>query len=270
MSIIQSILIGIIQGLTEFLPVSSSGHLVLSQHFLGIQHSSDVVYEVFLHLGTILAVLVYFRKTLWDLTLSLVHWKGSISDNVHRHNRLIIVYLIVATAVTAGIYKLFGDSIESLFAYPVFVSVMLIITGLIVFLSDLVKDSGIPAFSMGLRRSVLIGLAQGFAMIPGISRSGSTISVSLASGIKRRDAAHFSFLLSIPAIIGANLVHLASLKGLDGGMLVNYLAGFVAAYVSGYLVIAVLIALIQNSKLKYFAYYCWVIAVLAIVKLTLS
>jgi len=269
MSVLLSILIGIIQGLTEFLPVSSSGHLVLAQHFLGIQESGDIAYEVLLHLGTVLAVLVYFRKTLWDLFLSLFYWKSNISNNSHRRNRFIILYLIIATLVTAGVYTLYGDSIEGLFAYPLFVAVMLIVTGLIIFLSDLVKEAGVPAFSMGLWRSILIGLAQSFAMIPGISRSGSTISISIASGIKRKDAAHFSFLLSIPAIIGANLVHLSSFVNLDGAMLTRYIAGFIAAFVSGYLVIAILIQLIQRNKLKYFAFYCWIIAGASIIKLTL-
>ncbi|MBM4403898.1 MAG: undecaprenyl-diphosphate phosphatase [Candidatus Cloacimonetes bacterium] len=269
MSFIMSVIVGIIQGLTEFLPVSSSGHLVLFQHFLGVQGSKDITFEIFLHLGTVLAVLVFFRKTIWDLIAALFHWKGNVSSSNHRHNRLIIVYLIMATIMTAMVYTFFGDPIKLMFSDPLLVAIMLILTGVIVFVSDLVKDSGIPAFSMGFWRSILIGLAQSFAMIPGISRSGSTISMALASGIRRRDAAQFSFLLSIPAIIGANLVSLSDLVRLDPAMLTKYLGGFVAAFVSGYLVIAALLALIQRSKLKYFAFYCWLIAGAAIVKLVL-
>lgn len=265
MNTFYAILLGIIQGLTEFLPVSSSGHLVLSQHFLGIKEGSDLLFEVFLHLGTLLAVVVFFRKALWDMLVSLFKWAPTVENQTHRHNRMMIVYLTIATMGTAIIYVLFGDLFEAMFANPLLVAIMLLVTGGLIFVSDYVPDRGIPAFSMGFLRSIIIGIAQGFAIIPGISRSGTTIACSVFSGVKRKDAAQFSFLLSIPAILGANLSMIKDFTALDNALLFSYIAGFVAAFVSGYLVIAVLIRLIQQSKLKYFAFYCWLVGILSII-----
>ncbi len=269
MNIFMTILIGIIQGLTEFLPVSSSGHLVLAQHFLGMKEGGDIVFEVFLHLGTMLAVVIYFRKALWNMVLSLINWKPTIDNQVHYHNRMLILYLACATVATIVVYVLFGDVFKAAFTKPIIVSAMLFVTGTIIFVSDYIRDRGIPAFSAGFLRSLMVGLGQGLAIMPGISRSGTTIAVSLFAGIKRKDAAEFSFLLSIPAILGANLSEISYLVNLDKQMMISYLAGFVAAFISGYLVIAILIRLIQACKLKYFAYYCWTISVVSILALVL-
>lgn len=270
MNIFYSIILGIIQGLTEFLPVSSSGHLVLTQHFLGIGEGSDIVFEVFLHLGTALAVLVYFRKTLLELILSLFHWRPTIENQSHRHNRMLIVYLGISTLSTLVLYIIFKDVFEALFSKPLIVALMLSVTGAVIFASDFIRDKGIPAFSMGFLRSILIGLGQGMAIIPGLSRSGTTIACSLFSGIKRKDAAHYSFLLSIPAILGANLSQLDAMVGLEKSLMIAYIAGFIAAFISGYLVISVLIRLIQASKLKYFAYYCWAVSLASVLAISFS
>lgn len=265
MSVIISILLGVLQGLTEFLPVSSSGHLVLAQHFLNVQESGDLAFEVFLHLGTLLAVVIYFRSLIIDLTASLFRWRNSADNQTARHNRMFIVYVILATLGTGGVYFLLGDAFEAMYSQPLLVAVMLSVTGLIIFLSDMVKNDPIPASSMGIVRSVIIGIAQGFAIIPGISRSGTTIGVSLFAGIKRKDAAAFSFLLSIPAILAANLKEFSSLKALQPTMLFTYFLGFLASFIVGYLVISILIRLIQNSKLKYFSYYCWLISLVSVI-----
>ena len=270
MSFIQAIYLGIIQGLTEFIPVSSSGHLVLAQYFWGIGENSSIVFELFMHLGTLLAVVVYFRSMLWDLLKSLFSWKNTMNQETHRKNRNMVLYLIIATIGTGIVYLIFGDAFKHVYDLPGVVAALIIVTGAIVFASDYLKDRGIPASNMGFWRSVIIGISQGFAILPGISRSGTTIAASLATGIKRRDAAHFSFLLSIPAILAANISEYRAFTQLDTSSLYIYLAGFLAAFIVGYFVISFLIRLIESSHLKYFAYYCWLLGSLSLVLMAIK
>jgi undecaprenyl-diphosphatase len=265
MQTLNAILLGLIQGLTEFLPVSSSGHLVLFQHFF--QKSSaanDISLEVVLHFGTLLAVLVFFRNDIMDLLVSSFQWKRNLDFQRHSRNRMIIVYLLISTFCTGLIYLLFGKKMEAVFAKPLIVAMMLSITGLIVFLSDLVKKTEIPLSGMGIVRSIIIGLGQGIAMLPGISRSGTTIATALYCGVKRADAARYSFLLSIPAVLAANLSEFRIIVQLQTNMLISYLFGALAAFISGYLVIGILLRLIRACNLKYFAFYCWFISALSI------
>ncbi len=265
MNFFSAILLGILQGLTEFLPVSSSGHLVLAQHFFGIRDSGNILFEVFVHLGTLLAVLIFFRRRIWAIIRSLFFWKNTIQNQTHRHNRLFLFYILIGTVATGLIFLLFGDLFEALYAQPLIVAFMLILTGVVIFISDSVKTNGIPASQMGTLRSVITGIAQGLAIIPGISRSGLTISTSIFTGVNRRDAAEFSFLLSIPAILGANLINFKGFMTLGSSQTGIYLGGFLAAFIAGYLVIALLIRLIVKARLKYFSFYCWSIAVSSII-----
>ncbi len=266
MGIFKAALLGIVQGLAEFLPISSSGHLKLAQILLHTQESGGAAFDIFLHLGTLVAVLIYFRKTLWSLVVSLFRWRKSLDNQVHYHNRLWILYLGISTLITGVFYLVFQDFLDRLFENPnpLLIALMLSITGLLVFISDKIKDCRIPASSMGVMRSIIIGLGQGVAIIPGISRSGTTIAVSLMTGVKRKDAAHYSFLLSIPAILGANLKELSALSSLHPTLILPYLVGFICAAVSGYAVISLLIGIIRQSKLKYFSYYCWLIALITV------
>ncbi len=264
MNFFQAIFLGVIQGLTEFIPVSSSGHLVLTQYFFGIGEGGDITFELFMHLGTLMAVLVYFRKTLWDMLVSLFSWGNTMNGESHRKNRNMILFLGSASLATGIFYALFGSYLKQIYDMPITVAVLLLFTGAIVFVSDYLKDSGIPASNMGLWRSIIVGLAQGFAILPGISRSGTTITASLATGIKRRDAAYFSFLLSIPAILAANVSEYKSFTMLDTNQLHVYIAGFVSSMIVGYMVIAFLIRLIETNCLKYFAMYCWIVGLISI------
>jgi undecaprenyl-diphosphatase len=269
MSILQALFLGIVQGLTEFIPVSSSGHLVLAQYFFSINSGDNITFEVFVHLGTLFAVLIFFRKQIWELIMALFCWSPKLGGEAHRKNRSLILYILIATAATGLFYLIFKDILEGAYGNPVLVSMMLVITGLIIFFSDYAHNTAIPATNMGFIKSILIGLAQGFAILPGISRSGSTIGASLFCGIKRKDAAHFSFLLSIPAILAANVKEFPQIVTLESAMLHVYLVGFAASFISGYLVIALLIRLIQAGNLKYFAFYLWFIAAFSITFLLL-
>ncbi len=266
MQILKAIIMGIIQGLTEFLPISSSGHLVLYQYFFGKPDGTgnDISLEVFLHLGSLIAVIIFFRKDIMELISSLFQWRKSIDQHKQYRNRMVIVYLFIATVCTGIIYVLFGTKIEAVFNQPLIVAFMLIVTGIIILASDYIKKTEIPISNMGLVRSIIIGLGQGFAMLPGISRSGTTIATSLFCGIKRTDAARFSFLLSIPAILAANIGEYKIITNLQPDLLISYISGALAAFASGYIVIAILLRLIQTSKLKYFAFYCWLIATMVI------
>lgn len=267
MGFIKAALLGIIQGLTEFLPISSSGHLKLAQILFKTQESAGSAFDIFLHLGTLVAVLIYYRKVIWSLVVSLFRWRNGLDNQVHYHNRLWIAYLLVSTFCTGVFYLLFKDYLDSLFANPnpLLIAVNLSITGILIYISDHIKDCRIPASSMGLMRSIFIGLGQGVAIVPGISRSGTTIAVSLITGVKRKDAAQYSFLLSIPAILGANLSEIETLRSLNGSDFLNYFTGFMCAAISGYAVIALLINFIRQSKLKYFSYYCWMVALTTLI-----
>ncbi len=267
MSFLSAVFLGILQGLTEFLPVSSSGHLVLAQHFFGIEPGSDTLFEVFLHLGTLLAVLVFFRRRVWELLVSLFSWRKTLRHQAHRRNRNVILYLLCATLATGLLYLLLGDFFEALYSQPLIVALMLLVTGLIVFVSDHLRSGYIIASNMGIPRSLFVGLLQGISIIPGISRSGTTITGSLLAGLKRREAAEFSFLLSIPAILGANLVNFSQFTQLGWNEFGTYLGGFAAAFGVAYLVIGALLELISRAKLKYFAFYCWSVGVCCILLL---
>jgi len=262
---IKTILLGIIQGLTEFLPVSSSGHLVLSRHFLNQGESTgDLSLEVFLHLGSLLAVFIFFRKEISALFMSLFKWDKS-EKSIEHHQQ--IFYILIATAVTGIIGLSFKDLIENLFSNAILVAIFLSVTGIIIFFSDKIRTGQLKSGEIGFFRALFIGLGQAIAITPGISRSGTTIAFSLFSGMKREEAASFSFLLSIPAILGANIMEFESLSTLNMADLVNYLAGFIAAFISGYLVIGFLLKMIQKAQLKYFAFYCWAISLISIILL---
>ncbi|MCB5235202.1 MAG: undecaprenyl-diphosphate phosphatase [Candidatus Cloacimonetes bacterium] len=268
MNFIEAIILGLVQGLTEFIPVSSSGHLVLVQKLFGFGIEENLSFEIFLHLGTLLAVVIYFYRPIWDLIRSLFIWRKDSIGESHTKNRKIVLYLIISTVATGVIYLIFGDWFKAAYQMPRLVASLLIVTGVILYLSDMKKDAETPQSNIGIVKSTLIGLAQGIAILPGISRSGSTIAASVLCGMKRKDAAQFSFLLSIPAILGANLTSIKEFQAIDSAMWGNYIAGFIVSFVSGYLVIAFLIRLIQAGSLKYFSYYLWAVGVITIAYLS--
>lgn len=260
MYLIKAIILGLIQGLTEFLPVSSSGHLVLFQHFLKFGEANDISFEIFVHLGSLVAVLIYFRKDLLKLLMSLYHYKNAEYNN----DRKTCYWLLSATFVTGIIGILFKDIFQFLFSAPIFAVSMIAVTGLIIYFSDRISNTYLNSSELGLKKSIFVGIGQALAITPGISRSGTTIAFSLFSGLKRKEAATFSFILSIPAILGANLSELKTFFQLDTSQLNAYLLGFVAAFVSGYLVISWLMKLIIKAKLHYFSYYCWAVSIIGV------
>ncbi len=243
MELFWPVILGIVQGITEWLPISSSGHLVILQELFRVD--VGLLFDLVLHLGTLLAVIIYFRKEIYNIILSVVRFDFK-SDG----GRLFLFILI--GSVPAGVVGfLFNDFVEKLFSSLFVVGIALIITGIFLFVCERwSKERKLNFFD-----SVLIGIAQAVAIIPGISRSGSTIGTGMLLGVKKEDAAKFSFLLSIPAILGGNIYEF--LKGGAGSFeIAPLLIGFLTAFVFGYLSLGFLMRLIRQKKFHYFSYYC--------------
>ena len=266
MDLIQGIIIGIVQGLTEFLPVSSSAHLVFIQNILGVE--SSLAFDVFLHLGTLIAVLWFFR---WDIIKMLKSWWLSIGDILQGRFRegfdadpykRLAWYVILATIPVAIVGVLFDDAIDSLFAGALYVpAFFLFVTGTILYLSQRMASGNVNLHNISKKEALWMGLGQACAILPGLSRSGTTIAAGLTIGLEKEFAAKFSFILSIPAIFGAFIF---KLKDIGSAMDVNFLPiflGFIAAIIAGYLAIKWMLDLIQNKSLDIFAYYCWVVGI---------
>lgn len=259
MSFLEALVLGIVQGLTEFLPVSSSAHLVLVPELLGWEQPS-LPYVVLLHAGTLLALLAYFRRELIDTLRGLLRPGPS---------RRFILLLIAGTLPAAIIGVAFEKQLEDTFSAPVQVALQLIATGLILTgievharrrppPSDSPEDlTGLEGMVKDLTpaRAAAVGLAQAAAIVPGISRSGSTIAAGLLAGLSRAQAARFSFLLSIPILIGTTLFKVPDLADENVGA-VALVTGFLAALVTGYLAIAGTISFLQRRGLLSFAVYC--------------
>ena len=259
MEVIDAIILGIIQGLTEFLPVSSSGHLELGKALLGDSSMPEesLLFTVVLHFATALSTLVVFRKDVWEILSGLFRF----SNNEESRFTLKII-LSMVPAVLVGLF--FEAQLEAFFGGNIaFVGAMLMLTALLLFLADRAKNTHKP---VSFPNSILIGIAQAVAMLPGISRSGATIATSVLLGVDKRKAARFSFLMVVPLILGKIAKDILSGDlSLQISNLGSMAAGFVAAFVAGLLACTWMIRLVRNSKLSFFAVYCLVVGLLAMV-----
>ncbi|HDL65149.1 MAG TPA: undecaprenyl-diphosphate phosphatase [Proteobacteria bacterium] len=266
MNIIEAIILGIVQGLTEFLPVSSSGHLVLTEKLLGLT-THNIRFVVVVHLGSLLAVLAIYRVQLGKIILGLYKGRVRYRKGKWKFNdpNTRLSWLLVLATIPAGLVGFFfGGMIERVFFQPFWVGIFLAVTGLILFCIRFVKtDDG----GLNWRRAGIIGLAQAVAILPGMSRSGSTIAAGIYSGVEKSRAAEFSFLLSVPVILGAGVMELGKMMDtVPSAMeIVTLLAGAAASAISGYLAIRFLLNVINKGKLHYFAYYCWLVALIVII-----
>lgn len=254
MSILDAIILGIIQGLTEFLPVSSSGHLALFEHFLHV-NPGDLSFEVTVHAGTLLAVLVYFRRELMDMIKSVLQYR----DTTKAEHRQLILFIVLGTIPAAVIGLLFKDMIEEVFASPRIAALLLMVTGLWLLAIRLVKTQDQP---LGWSSAWWIGLAQSIAILPGISRSGSTIATGMILGVKPAIAAEFSFLLSIPAVLGAVVLDLPHAVAAGRFGLTHVVGGIVAGIV-GYWSLRIVFATLGRGRFGWFGAYCLVAGGLA-------
>jgi len=264
MSIIQAIILGIVQGLTEFLPVSSSGHLVLVPWWLGWENPG-LAFDTLLHWGTLLAVLVYFWRDWWEMALAVVNrLRGRATDGKDR----LFLAIIIGTIPAAVIGYLFDDFFESLFHSPAAVAFFMILTGFLLVFAERWHRTGKTITKLTAVDALIIGFAQALAIAPGISRSGSTIAAGLIRGLDRPSAARFSFLLGTPIIFGAGLFQLKDLTdvGVSGNQPLTLLAGFLAAAIAGFLCIRWLLRYLQNHSLYIFAIWVWIVAALSIIR----
>jgi undecaprenyl-diphosphatase len=263
LNLFESLILGLVQGLTEFLPVSSSGHLVISEGLFGIR-SDDIVFEVLVHFGTLVAVLLYFRKRLYNIIKAIIVAAFDKSARYLSPDLKMALFLIVGTIPAVIIGLLFKSQIVEAFNAPRWAAGMLLITALILFSTRWTVDSSKNLNSLG---ALAIGIAQALAIMPGISRSGSTISMGMWLGMNKSEAAEFAFLLSVPAIAGATVLEIPEMFNASGnaGLLPIYLAGTAVSAVVGYLSIAFLLSVIKRGKFFYFGLYCAVIGLLGII-----
>lgn len=249
MSLIYAIILGIVQGLTEFLPVSSSGHLVLLQNIFGIKNDV-ILFDVILHLGTLVAVFVVYRKTILELI------KNPFSKKMQ--------YLIVGTIPTVVIALLFKDFFEGAFSGD-FLFIGFLTTALFLLIADFCDKKYKNKYNMNFARVGVMGLFQGFAIMPGLSRSGSTITSAIVMGVDKKDALEYSFLLSIPIIFASMIYELIKtpIQEVSIGFL-PILTGFIFSAIFGYFAIKFMIKLVQNKSYKYFSIYLILLSIFLI------
>lgn len=261
MGYVEAVVLAVIQGLTEFLPVSSSGHLVLAQHWFGQFTESHLLYDVMLHLATVTAIVVYFRDDLLTLAKGYVGvGTGNRVSMFQGHERQTIHLVLLASIPTAllGIgVELFGFA---KLAQPSIVAMMLILTGGILWIGRR-GSSTRGAKEMNARDAVVIGFIQGMAILPGISRSGSTIAGGMLLGLDRELAARFSLLISIPAIVGATILEIWKVLGSSHEPLGMYFLGMAVAALVGYGSIAVILRLVRHNHFHFFSFYLWPLGV---------
>ncbi len=259
MSWIQALILGIVQGLTEFLPVSSSGHLEIASTLLGLNSSNNLLFAVVVHLATAMSTIVVYRKDIKNLALGLLSFKANESWNF-------TLKIILSMIPVAVIGLLWQDEIESFFSGNlILVGSMLVITAILLTVShNMKRQSGEVTFF----KALIIGFSQAVAVIPGISRSGATISIALILGVKRENAARFSFLMVLIPIIGAAILKLKDYfdaiitVGISGSSL---LVGFLGAFLSGYFACRLMVKLVTKGRLIFFAIYCALVGIIAIV-----
>jgi len=273
MDIIEAVLLGILQGITEFLPISSSGHLVLAQAYTGISVGGGITFEVVVHFGSLFSILVYFRERiaqlltgLWRYLSAPSQWRGGLADNYEAR----ICFYILLSMIPAGVVGLtMKDLIEAQFQNEVFVSAMLVVTGFILYSTKFAPEATGTVTPM---KAFLVGVSQAVAILPGISRSGTTISAGTWLGIKREDMADFSFLMVLPVIAGVTLLDLMDLAetGASDQAVTLLAAGFLASFVSGYFALKTLISIFKKRGLHPFAVYCWTVGGLSLVWFSLK
>ena len=262
MDYVPSILLGFLQGATEFLPISSSGHLVLAEAFFQVEEAG-LTFDVALHMGTLLSVLFYFRKEFWGIISALLRPIETEDDGFNRKSAK---YIVLATlpAVVAGLFL--EDYAETIFRHPGVVACTLTIGGALLLWAEKYGTHSRNFNDFTFKDAMLIGVAQAFAIIPGVSRSGITMTMGLFQSLDRVTVARFSFLLSAPIIAGAGALNFLKIfnQGLEPGQGTFFLIGFLSAMVSGYLFIAFLMKYIQTRSFAVFAYYRFILAAVVV------
>ena len=261
---LQALILGLVQGLTEFLPVSSSGHLTIGREILGVEAAEDLVFEITVHVATVLATIIVFRKQIWKLLCGLFKFKYNDETDY-------ILKICVSMIPVFIVGMFFKDKVESLFSSLLVVGLALVVTAMLLLFSDIYGGRGKVAErryrnGIGWWQALTVGIGQAFAVIPGLSRSGTTISTGLLCGVKREAVAQFSFLMVLVPILGEAFLDLVGgdVAASSVGTL-PLLVGFLAAFVSGLFACKVMIALVKKAKLRWFALYCAIVGLVVII-----
>ncbi|MCD8015203.1 MAG: undecaprenyl-diphosphate phosphatase [Lachnospiraceae bacterium] len=285
MTILQSIFLGIVQGLTEFLPVSSSGHLAILENVFQIETDGGMLFDILLHVGTLVAVFVVYHKDIWKMICEAIFMFVDICVNFHTfilnkihktslkyrkvvHNsyRKFVVLILVSTVPT-GIVGVLGEKLISDASETLLIpGICLLITAVLLLMADTVREGNKLPKDTTYKDALIIGAAQGCATLPGLSRSGTTIAVCLLCGIDRRFAVKYSFILSIPAILGAAVLEIKDViaEPVAASQVGIYAAGMVCAAVVGYICIKTMLVVVRKKKFIYFSVYCAIVGMFAI------
>ena len=270
MSIWEAVLLGLVQGIAEFLPISSSGHLSIVNNLFKISEEGHMFFDVLLHLGTLASIFIVYWQDLKEMFYEVISFAnlGPLAGQPReRYPQARTFIMIVMATLPLFLILPINDMIETIYYNNVFIGVAIILTGCMLYVSDRMKPGKKTERSMTILDAVIIGLCQCVATIPGLSRSGTTITAGIATGLRRDFAVKFSFLLSIPAVLGANILSLADAfrEGINWASVPAYLVGMVAAMLSGIAAINLLKYISNKGKFGGFAYYCWVMGVLSII-----
>lgn len=284
----QAIIMGIIQGLTEFLPVSSSGHLAIFKNIFGIETETGLLFDVLLHMGTLVAIGIVYWTDIRELVIQgccmLGLWISNgcrwIVNLFRKHEdkmeykkvlttpyRKFVLMILISTVPTGLLGIILEKVIGSASDYLILPGICLILTAVLLFVADRVQTGNITEETATYGNSLFIGVAQGFATLPGLSRSGTTITACLLSGFSKEFAVKYSFIMSIPAILGAMVLELKDFTAADlaGGLIWNYIAGTIVAGVVGYICIKTMLVVVKKNKFTIFSVYCFIVGIAAIV-----
>ncbi len=266
MGYIEAIILGLVQGLSEFLPISSSGHLALLENLFEIKEDSVIFFAVLLHIGTLVSIFIVYREDIYALIKELFLlfkdiFTGKGLRIEERPIRKLGIMIIVSSIPTAIMGLLFSDYIDRIFGSLTVISICWIITGFILLFSEKLNNNKKEIEGMKYRNAIFVGICQGLAIMPGISRSGSTIVGSLVTGLKREFAVEFAFLISIPAILGSAILEFpkAIKAGIEPSTIGPMIVGFLVAAISGYFAITTMIRIVSKHRMRYFSYYVWIL-----------
>lgn len=261
MTLIVLFVLGIVQGLAEFLPISSSGHLALLEHLFHLSQSQRLSYTAFFHLGTFLALLFYFRKKIYYLITDTFNYTSREKQKVSLKTILLIIVGTIPIGIVGHLLK---NQIDTSFQNPLYSAIFLLITGVVLFLTKFSKEI---KTDINYSDAVLIGLAQAIAVFPGISRSGATISIALFLGLPSEKSFEFSFLLSIPAVLGANILLLKDISFNLSTLTIVF--SLIIPFIVGIISLSLLQKIVIAKRLYYFSYYCWLVGIIALLLLTI-
>jgi len=272
MTIMNAVILGLVQGIAEFLPISSSGHLSIINNLFALTTTEDghLFFDVLLHFGTLISICIVYWNDITEMFFEVIGFANLGPMAGQRKQRYpsarLFIMIILATLPLALVLPV-NDMLEKLYYNNIFIGIMLVLTGCMLFVSDKMTEGRKNGNSITVLDAIIIGLCQCVATVPGLSRSGTTITAGIATGLRREFAVKFSFLLSLPAVLGANILSMADAlkEGIDWSLMPAYLIGTAAAMLSGIAAISLIKYILGKGKFGGFAYYCWVMGVLSII-----